>query len=146
MSLQVAPTCGEATAEGQMALAAAETLGAHGYASATYFAASGDAPRSHSACRNAVTSARRRCCCVGLLEAVWPTGPGTGLGLAVRGSAAREFPDEGAWQADVGDRGGVGDELCRAASHGRFGGPDAWLQAVPDYQLGLVKCVWVQLV
>ena len=27
MSLQVAPTCGEATAEGQMALAAAETLG-----------------------------------------------------------------------------------------------------------------------
>jgi hypothetical protein len=141
VSLQVAPTCGEATAEGQMALAAAETLGAHGYASATYFAASGDAPRSHSACRNAVTSARRRCCCVGLLEAVWPTGPGTGLGLAVRGSAAREFPDEGAWQADVGDRGGVGDELCRAASHGRFGGPDAWLQAVPDYQLGLVKCV-----
>jgi hypothetical protein len=57
------------------------------------------------------------------------------------GSAAREFPDEGAWQADVGDRGGVGDELCRGALHGRFGGSDAWLKALPDYQLGLVKCV-----
>jgi hypothetical protein len=27
--------------------------------------------------------------------------------------------------------------------HGRFGGPDAWLKALPDHQLGLVKCVEV---
>jgi hypothetical protein len=32
----MAPTGGEGTAEGQMALAAAETLGAHGYASAAH--------------------------------------------------------------------------------------------------------------
>jgi hypothetical protein len=25
--------------------------------------------------------------------------------------------------------------------HGRFGGPDAWLQALPDYQLGLVNAL-----
>ncbi len=105
------------------------------------YRASGDALRSHSACRNAVTPARRRCCCVGLLEAVWPTGPGTRAGAGRAGSAAREFPDEGALQADVGGRGGIGDELCRGALHGRFGGPDAWLKALPDYQLGLVKCV-----
>ena len=27
--------------------------------------------------------------------------------------------------------------------HGRFGGPDAWLKALPDHQLGLLKCVEV---
>jgi hypothetical protein len=27
------------------------------------------------------------------------------------------------------------------AVHGRFGGPDAWLQALPDYQLGLVNAL-----
>jgi hypothetical protein len=26
---------------------------------------------------------------------------------------------------------------------GRFGGPDAWLKALPDHQLGLVKCAEV---
>ena len=61
-----------------------------------------------------------------------------GVGLTV--SAAHEFPDEGAWQADVGGRGGVGDELCRGALHGRFGGPEAWLKALPDHQLALVEC------
>lgn len=98
------------------------------------FCTSGDALRSYSACRNAVTPARRRCCCVRLLEAVGRRDLGPGLGVAVRGSAAHEFPDEGAWQADVGGRGGVGDELCRGALHGRFGGPDAWLKALPDHQ------------
>ena len=76
-----------------------------------------------------------------LLGGYWPAGPGTGAGGGRAGSTAHEFPDEGAWQADVGGRGGVGDELCRGALHGRFGGPDAWLKALPDYQLGLVKCV-----
>lgn len=59
------------------------------------------------------------------------------------GSAAHKFPDEGAWQADEGGLGGAGDELCRGALRGRFGGPDAWLKALPDHQLGLVKCAEV---
>jgi hypothetical protein len=86
-------------------------------------------------CRNAVTLARRRCGCVRLLEAAGrrDLGPGTGAGGDRAGSAAHEFPDEGAWQADVGGRGGVGDQLCRGALHGRFGGPDAWLKALPDH-------------
>ena len=29
------------------------------------------------------------------------------------------------------------------ALHGRFGGPDAWLKALPDHQLGLVECAEV---
>lgn len=79
---------------------------------------------------------------VRLLEAVAPRDLDRGCGWPC-GSAAHEFPDEGAWQADVGGRGGVRDELRRGALHGRFGGPDAGLKALPDHRLGPVKCAEV---
>jgi hypothetical protein len=137
VSLQVAPTCGEATAEGQMALAAAETSGRTGtHRRRTNLP---QAMRREATARAGTPSRRHDDAVV-----VWvclrqfgrrDLGPGWAGRAGV--SRAREFPDESAWQADVGDRGGVGDELCRGALHGRFGGPDAWLQALPDYQLGL---------